>query len=97
MGAGHCGSTIPVTGCPEELAKVIPIDERSSVHAIAICLSMMPVILLAANYALGPEPPTEHDQASQTSAAEALNSILTPHIRIALLTLAGVGFLTRRK
>ena len=79
------------------VAKLIPIDVRSSVHAVAISLSMMPVIMLAINFALGPETPTELDQASQTSAAEALNWILAEYIRTALLTLAGVGLLTRRK
>ena len=76
------------------LAKLIPIDYRSSVHAIALCLAMLPLIILAFDQVLGPG--TDLDEASQTSAAAAVTSILIPRFQIAVWTLVGVGWLTRR-
>ena len=60
----------------------------------ALCLAMLPVIILAFDQALGPG--TDPGEGSQTSAAAALTSILIPRFQIAVWTLVGVGWLTRR-
>lgn len=78
------------------LAKLIPIDYRSSVHAIALCLAMLPLIILAFDQVLGPGTEIGPSEASQTSAVAAVTSILIPRFQIAVWTLVGGGWLTRR-
>lgn len=80
----------------KNLARLIPIDYRSSVHAIAIFLVTLPVIMLAFEQALGPGTEADLGEASQTGAAAAVTSILNHRIQLAVWTLVGVGWLTRR-
>ncbi len=78
------------------LAGLVPIDYRSSVHAIAICFVMLPVILRAFDYASGLGTEADLGEASQTSVAATLTSFLIQRFQLAVLTLVGAGWLIRR-
>lgn len=81
----------------KQLSKVIPIDARSSVHAIAISLGFLVATRPALMHAIGPEALSSLTEVSDSDVASIVSSLLAERLSIALLTLVGVGWLTRRK
>ena len=78
------------------LARLIPIDPRSSVHAVAISFVMLIVINLTLTLAVGLETLANLSEDSPTEDASLLVSVWLQQLIFALWALVGVGWLTRR-
>ncbi len=79
------------------LAKLIPIDPRSSVHAVAISYIMLIVINLTFTLAVGLETLADISEESPTSTGTLIFSLWVQQLTFAVWALVGVGWLTRRK
>ena len=79
------------------LAKLIPIDPRSSVHAVAISYVLLIVINLTFTLAIGLETLADISEESPTSTGSLIFSLWIQQLTFALWALVGVGWLTRRK
>ena len=79
------------------LARLIPIDPRSSVHAVAISYVMLIVIILTFTLAVGLETLAEISEASPTGTGALIFSLWIQQLTFAVWALVGVGWLTRRK
>ena len=79
------------------LAKLIPIDSRSSVHAVAISFVMLIVINLTFALAIGLDTLADLSENSTTEGGSLLFSLWVQQMTFALWALVGVGWLTRRK
>ena len=78
------------------LARLIPIDPRSSVHAVAISYVMLSVINLTFTLAVGLETLADVTEATPTGTGSLIFSLWFQQLMFALLALLGVGWLTRR-
>ena len=81
----------------KQLAKLIQIDFRSSVHAIAVSFVMLVVINLTFTLGVGLETLADLSEASETDSGALLISLWVQQITFALWGLVGIGWLTRRK
>ena len=79
------------------LAKLIPIDPRSSVHAVAVSFVILVVINLTLTLAVGLETLADITEASPTEGATLALSVWLQQLTFAVWALLGVGWLTRRK
>ena len=80
-----------------QLINLIPIDISSSVHAVAISFVMLTVTSLALSHVGGPEAQSNLPEATESDVTTFVTSTLIQRLTIALWTLFGVGWLTRRK
>ncbi len=80
-------------------ARLIPIDPRSAVHAVALSFVMLIVINLTFTLAIGLDTLANLTEAegSSTDSASLLASLWAQQLTFALWALIGVGWLTRRK
>ena len=80
------------------LAKLIPIDPRSAVHAVSLSFVMLAIISLTVTLAVGLETLADiSEEAPNDNLASMLVSVWTQQLTFVLLGLVGVGWLTRRK
>ena len=78
-------------------SKLIRIDFRSSVHAVAISLVMLVVINLTFTLGVGLETLANLSEASETDGGTLLISLWVQQLTFALWAFVGIGWLTRRK
>ena len=78
-------------------SKLISIDFRSSVHAVAISLVMLVVINLTFTLGVGLETLANLSEASETDGGTLLISLWVQQLTFALWAFVGIGWLTRRK
>ncbi len=81
----------------KQLARLIQIDFRSSVHAIAVSFVMLVVINLTFTLAIGLETLADLSEASEPSIGSLLFSLWVQQILFAVWAMVGIGWLTRRK
>ncbi len=79
------------------LARLIPIDPRSSVHAVAISYVMLVVINLTFTLAIGLGTLADISEASPTETGSLIFSLWVQQLTFAVWALVGVGWLTRRR
>ena len=79
------------------VARVIPIDPRSTVHGVALSFVMLIVINLTTTLAIGLETLADlSDDTDRTNSAALLATLWTQQLTMAIWALVGVGWLTRR-
>ena len=79
------------------LARLIPIDPRSSVHAVAVSYVMLIVINLTFTLAIGLETLADISEESPTGTGSLIFSLWVQQLTFAVWALVGVGWLTRRR
>ncbi len=79
------------------LARLIPIDPRSSVHAVAISYVILIVINLTFTLAVGLETLADISEESPTGTGSLIFSLWVQQLTFAVWALVGVGWLTRRR
>jgi membrane protease YdiL (CAAX protease family) len=79
------------------IARLIPIDSSSRVHAAALSLSALIFSYLLSTVALGLDNIAKWNEAAPRSTAGTVSSIWVQDILLALLALVGVGWLSRRR
>lgn len=79
------------------LANFIPIDARSSIHAVAASFVMLVVINLAVTLAVGLETLADLSEGTETDGGSLLFSLWVQQITFAIWAVVGVGWLTRRR
>ncbi|MBN2908071.1 CPBP family intramembrane metalloprotease [Polycladomyces sp. WAk] len=79
------------------IARVIPIDSSSRVHAAALSLSALIFAYLLTTVALGLDNIAKWNEAAPRSTAGTVSSIWAQDILLALLAMVGVGWLARRR
>ena len=79
------------------LARLIPIDPRSSVHAVAISYVMLIVINLTLTLSVGLGTLADISEASPTETGSLIFSLWVQQLIFAVWALVGVGWLTRRR
>lgn len=84
-------------GVRKQLSKVIPIDSRSSTHAVAIALVAVVAMRLALLRAIGTEILLSLPDGFDDSLTSMIFPLLEQGFNFTLLALLGVGWLTRRK
>jgi uncharacterized protein len=79
------------------IARIIPIDPSSRVHAAALSLSALIFAYLLATVALGLNNIAKWNEAAPRTTAGTVSSIWVQDILLALLAMVGVGWLSRRR
>jgi uncharacterized protein len=79
------------------IARLIPIDSSSRVHAAALSLSALIFAYLMATVAIGLDNIAKWNEAAPRSTAGTVSSIWAQDILLTLLALVGVGWLARRR